>query len=286
MRRCGTYQVLNDVIVLISVLLCSFGCAAQAGSDGSGLDTPERTVRMMLQANVDRDLAALQGVVADEMVGYTIGGRRYDGWRELARDMELEFDAVRRIEIPIKRLRTWQYGDVARYTVEIDYIRYETVGAEEKKTVIPLRESGVFERRDGRWRLVQWHESADGAPREFQGADTGAKGATSGSIAVVDLSGEWEIQEEDKSYRAVLDAAGNGSYTWQGGRLITTRLADGRWEGTWLQSENDREGGFDVAFSGDGSHAQGTWWYTRVGRRQVPPRQWGGEYRLRRLAGK
>ena len=30
----------------------------------------------------------------------------------------------------------------------------------------------------------------------------------------IDLTGEWEIQEEDKAYQAMLDAKGNGPYMW------------------------------------------------------------------------
>ena len=46
-----------------------------------------------------------------------------------------------------------------------------------------------------------------------------------------DLSGTREIQEEDKTYHATLDAQGNGPYTHEGGRFTTTKL-DGRlWSG-------------------------------------------------------
>ena len=46
-----------------------------------------------------------------------------------------------------------------------------------------------------------------------------------------DLSGTREIQEEDKTYHATLDAQANGPYTHEGGRFTTTKL-DGRlWSG-------------------------------------------------------
>jgi hypothetical protein len=104
------------------------------------------------------------------------------------------------------------------------------------------------------------------------------------SSAHLDLSGEWEIQEEDKSYRATLDKNGNGTYPYQGGRITTTSFVDRKWLGTWHQTGNDREGGFDVLLSEDGSEAKGVWWYTRVGdRKNIPPRQWGGSYVWKRL---
>jgi hypothetical protein len=102
----------------------------------------------------------------------------------------------------------------------------------------------------------------------------------------IDFSGEWEIHEEDKSYTAQLNESGNGTYTWQSGRMLTTGVVDHLWEGTWHQAGNDREGGFEVRLSDDGMAAEGAWWYTRVGARlNIPPRQWGGRYRLKRVSG-
>jgi hypothetical protein len=99
-----------------------------------------------------------------------------------------------------------------------------------------------------------------------------------------DLSGEWDIEEEDKTYRAVLDRHGNGNYSWQGGRIETTTIDDRKWLGTWRQTGNDREGGFEVLLSEDGREAKGVWWYTRVGdRKNIPPREWGGKYVWKRL---
>ena len=93
-----------------------------------------------------------------------------------------------------------------------------------------------------------------------------------------------EIHEEDKSYTATLDRLGNGTYTWQGGRIGTTLFADRKWQGTWHQTGNDREGGFEVLLSEDGEEAKGVWWYTRVGdNTNIPERQWGGTYLWKRL---
>jgi hypothetical protein len=111
--------------------------------------------------------------------------------------------------------------------------------------------------------------------------------ASSTSQPVVpDLSGEWEILEveDDKRYRATLDKAGNGLYTQQGGQFVTTKYADRLWEGTWQQPGNDREGGFELLLSEDGTQAKGVWWYSRVGtQKNIPPREHGGTYLWKRL---
>ncbi len=98
------------------------------------------------------------------------------------------------------------------------------------------------------------------------------------------LSGTWEIQEEDKTYRATLDAQGNGPYTHEGGRFITMKL-DGRlWLGKWVQTGNDREGEFEVLLSENFLTAEGRWWYTRVGEYlAIPPGLYGGTYFFRKL---
>ncbi|MCE9537591.1 MAG: hypothetical protein K8R65_14450, partial [Nitrospirae bacterium] len=111
--------------------------------------------------------------------------------------------------------------------------------------------------------------------------------ATSNSTAVVpDVSGEWDILEveDNKSYKATLDKAGNGPYTQHEGRFTTTKYADRLWQGTWLQTGNDREGGFEVLLSEDGRQAKGVWWYSRVGtQKNIPPREHGGTYVWKRL---
>lgn len=67
--------------------------------------------------------------------------------------------------------------------------------------------------------------------------------------------------------------------TWPGGQIITTQYSDRRWQGTWKQTGNDREGAFEVELSEDGTEAPGIWWYVRVGTREnIPPRQHGGSY--------
>jgi len=245
---------------------------------------PEAVLRALVKANEDKDLEGMARWMdaGDDAVGYTIQGRKYVGWPPLARDMEAEFKAVTRLEVPIKDLQVWIRGDVAWFAMELDYIRYVGSGGGETRTVMPLRETGVLERRHGRWVLVSWHESfRHGAEGLMPVAETAPPEP---AATAPDLSGQWAVQEEDKAYTATLDASGNGTYTHQGGRLMTTQCTGRKWEGTWQQVGNDRDGGFDLLISEDGQEARGVWWYTRVGEHHnIPPRQWGGTYHWKRV---
>jgi hypothetical protein len=99
------------------------------------------------------------------------------------------------------------------------------------------------------------------------------------------LRGEWEIVEGGTTYRATLDRNGNGPYTFNNGQFTTTDIKAGQWQGTWRQTANDREGGFELMLSEDGTEAKGTWWYSRVGgRKDIPPRQEGGTFVWKRIS--
>ncbi len=275
---------------LLLGLLCTDGIAFAAESPG-----PEEVVRTLVRANAEKDLSTISRLMAHDKdsIGYTIGGRKYVGWSALAKDMQDEFNLVTSLEIPITELTVWTRGDTAWFAMELDYVRYLGQGPNQLRMVLPLRETGVLERRDGDWVLVTWHESSRSTGLDLPVPDPGhssaamihkAGGPTTTTSATVNLGGEWDIQEEDRSYKAMLDEAGNGTYTWQGGKITTTDYADRRWQGTWQQNGNDREGGFEVLLSEDGTQAKGVWWYTRVGdKKNIPPRQWGGPYTWKRL---
>jgi len=261
-------------------------------SDNTG---PEATIRALVEANAARDLDGMSRLMAhdDDATGYTIGGRKYVGWTELERDIRDEFAFVEKLEMPITDLKVWTKNDLAWFTMELDYIRFVNEGGERHHTIIPLRESGVLEKRQGQWLLISWHESlraanwpsVSGRPAATVApqlvADPGIL-----RVSITDLSGEWEVLEveDDKRYKATLDKSGNGPYTQHGGRFTTTKFADRLWQGTWQQPGNDREGGFELLLSEDGTQAKGVWWYSRVGtHKNIPPREHGGTYQWKRL---
>jgi hypothetical protein len=262
--------------------------SAQAPPANLNLNDPEAVIRLLVEANANKDLATMKQFMGNDpyAVGYTIGGRKFVGWEKFAKVMEMEFRTVEQLIIPITELQVWQREDIAWFTMELDYTRVTKDKNGLTTTVIPLRDSGVLERREGVWQLVNWHESLQ-KPMTIATNTSGSPSTESLSNVTpgpMNLSGVWEIQEEDKTYQATLDAEGSGPYTHEQGVFTTTEL-DGRlWSGTWEQKGNDREGGFEVLLSEDLTTAEGVWWYTRVEeQKNIPPRIHGGTYLFTRI---
>jgi ketosteroid isomerase-like protein len=216
---------------------------------------PETVIRTLIRANAEKDMPTLSRLMAHDadITSYSIGGRKYIGWPKFEREMQEEFATVQRLEIPIHELKVWTKGDVAWFAMEIDYIRYVGNKPEQKRTVLPLRETGVLERRGGQWVLLSFHESfrsvqlASPVAQPPVAAESPQLVSSMSPSATPDLSGEWDIfeVEEDKRYKATLDKSGNGPYTQHGGQFVTTKFADRLWQGNWQQPDNDREGGND-----------------------------------------
>lgn len=270
---------------------CWISAAISGTADNAGLET---TVRALVRANAEKDLPAMSKLMAHDadITSYSIGGRKYIGWLDLERDIKEEFANVAALDLPISELKVWSKGDIGWYTMELDYVRVLGQGPDQKRAVLPLRETGVLERRNGQWLLLSWHESlrnASGAlpvDDRMKAAALRTVASSTGQSVVLDLSGEWDILEveDDKHYKATLDKAGNGPYTQHGGRFVTTKYADRLWQGTWQQPGNDREGEFELLLSDDGTQAKGVWWYSRVGtQKNIPPREHGGTYLWKRL---
>ncbi len=282
-------QQASFVLASLVFFLC-----VTTSSWGAEPSDPETAIRMMIRANADKDLPALSRLMAHDadIVSYTVGGRKYVGWPDFEREMREEFVNAQKIEIPITELKVWTKGDLAWFAMEVDYIRYVGEGSTVKRTVLPLRETGVLERRTGRWQLLSWHESFRsaqlGGPLASPAATTGSqKLVSTAPAAMPDVSGEWDILEveDEKRYKATLDKSGNGPYTQQGGRFVTTKIENRLWQGTWFQPGNDREGGFEVLLSEDGKEAKGIWWYTRVDtRKNIPPKEHGGTYHWKKVS--
>jgi len=283
------------LVRLIAYMVIGGACWVPVAMSGTADNTElETTVRALVRANSEKDLPAMSKLMAHDadITSYSIGGRKYVGWPDLERDIKEEFANVAALDLRISELKVWSKGDIGWYTMELAYGRILGQGPDQQRAVLPLRETGVLERRNGQWVLLSWHESfrnvSDAMPVDdrLNAAAPRTVASSVGQPVVLDLSGEWDILEveDDKRYKATLDKAGNGFYTQHGGRFVTTKYADRLWQGTWQQPGNDREGEFELLLSEDGTQAKGVWWYSRVGaQKNIPPREHGGTYLWKRL---
>lgn len=98
-----------------------------------------------------------------------------------------------------------------------------------------------------------------------------------------DLAGVWEYEDKSGSYTVMLDKEGKGTYEWESGRFETHELNEGVWTGKWLQTGNDREGGFELQWSDNAAVAKGRWWYTRIGEDHNPLEP-GGTFTMKRIS--
>ncbi|HEX5645615.1 MAG TPA: nuclear transport factor 2 family protein [Nitrospira sp.] len=284
----------STAIVVCTIMLSALLSTPGAMAGAPETTDPETVIRKLVQANVDKDMTTMSRLMAHDadITSYSVGGRKYVGWPEFEREMREEFAAVQKFEIPIRELTVWHKGDIAWFTMELDYTRYVKEGAEVKRMLLPLRETGVLERRNGQWLMLSFHESFRSAQMNGPMAQSNASPAQQlrvsnpAASALPDISGDWDILEveDEKRYKATLDKNGNGPYTQHQGRFVTTKIENRLWQGTWHQPGNDREGGFEVLLSEDGKEAKGIWWYTRVDtRKNIPPKEHGGTYHWKKI---
>ena len=123
--------------------------------------TPEAVVRQAVLANERCDLEGIAQLFLKDpdIVSFGIGGLKFVGWTQLEKILQREFQAVSRVEIAIKDLKVWAHGEVAWFVMELDYTRVLPDPIQEKRMLLKLRETGVLEKRDGRWLFHSWHES-------------------------------------------------------------------------------------------------------------------------------
>lgn len=143
--------------------------ADRAGSRVHGSAVPVVSEEKPVEAVLDQYLRAFrtrdQELVAqvyahdDDLVvfGSNPGDRRF-GWNATREYIQKYFATVDAIDISLKerRIKVHRSGETAWFSQVLDW--KETAGKETAE-IIGLRISGVLEKRDGRWLIVQLHAS-------------------------------------------------------------------------------------------------------------------------------
>jgi uncharacterized protein (TIGR02246 family) len=145
------------------VVMASFwaGLGTASAEPSPVLSTPEAVVRESVLANERRDLEGMARLFLKDpdIVSYGIMGLKFAGWPPLEAILRTEFQSVIRLEIAIKELKVWTRGEVAWFSMELDYARILPGPQGETRMLLELRETGVLEKRDGQWLFHSWHES-------------------------------------------------------------------------------------------------------------------------------
>lgn len=146
------------------VFMASFfaGQGLASGEPAAPLATPEAVVRESVLANERRDLEGMARLFLKDpdIVSYGVMGLKFVGWAQLESVLRAEFQSVARLEIALKELKVWTRGDVAWFSMELDYTRVLPGPQGETRMLLELRETGVLEKRDGQWLFHSWHESS------------------------------------------------------------------------------------------------------------------------------
>lgn len=150
-------------LVLVMVWFCVvLAAVAGAAEPATFPATPEAVVREMVLANERRDLEGMArlSLKDPDIVYYGIAGLRFAGWDQVEQALRMEFQTVTRLDMAIKELKVWTRGDVAWFAMALDYTRVLPGPQGETRMLLELHDTGVLEKRDGRWLFHSWHESA------------------------------------------------------------------------------------------------------------------------------
>ena len=150
MNRGPCVWVLSAIVMLASV------SSGRAADDQSA----EATVRALVRANAEKDMETMSRLMAHDadITSYTIGeentsaGATLKGtWRRSSNQRP-----------PSKSHPGTQSVDERRSSLVCHGSRLHPHGHDRQPAaarLLPLRETGVLERRDGHWVLLSWHES-------------------------------------------------------------------------------------------------------------------------------
>jgi len=153
-----------SILVAFMLIACSRIEPDRRGSDThvvSDQHSVEALLDRYLYAFHTRDPENVSQVYAhdDDLVvfGSNPADRRF-GWNATREYVQKYFTAVDAIDITVKerRIKIHRSGETAWFAQVLDW--KETAG-KEIATIIGLRISGVLEKRDGRWLIVQLHAS-------------------------------------------------------------------------------------------------------------------------------
>ncbi len=158
-----------QIISLFLLLFVLSSCVQQVDFDAEK-EQINTVLDLNIKASETKDIAAISNVYAhdsDMIVFGTDLAERFVGWENLEKSLKEMFAAFNDVsyEVSNRTIKIDKSGDVAWFT-EIQDIKL--IVNEEPLEIKNARYTGVFEKRDGKWVIVQSHFSL---PVEGQAAE-------------------------------------------------------------------------------------------------------------------
>jgi ketosteroid isomerase-like protein len=149
-----------SVWVIVAVLLSLCSCAPHLDLDNENVQV-EAVLDQMIKASETEDMELLSQVYAhdDDMVIFgTDAGERLVGWETLKELMQKQFDATENSKLNVRDevIHVHNSGKTAWFSQIIDW---ELTADSQTVKLEGLRASGVLEKRNENWVIVQLHYS-------------------------------------------------------------------------------------------------------------------------------
>ena len=146
--------------LFFTLLISSFFLTVQANLK-SVVNEADFVISKMWESFVQGDHKMFAETMAQDSDMVTFGtdaSERWDGWDDLQRSVKKQFDAfdilnVKRMD---KKLNLSNSGEVAWFSEIVDW---EFLVEGKKQIIKGVRYTGVMEKRENEWKIVQFHSS-------------------------------------------------------------------------------------------------------------------------------
>jgi len=151
---------ISSLLILILILALTTQCANEVDVEAEKSEL-KKVIDQFTQTLVNEDIETFSRIMAhdDDMVTFgTDAAEHWIGWEPLKEDVQKMFDSADYSKISIREqvIKISKSGDVAWFSEILDF-QVEVQG--EQVNNPGIRFTGVLEKREGNWIIVQFHNS-------------------------------------------------------------------------------------------------------------------------------
>jgi ketosteroid isomerase-like protein len=162
---------INSLLIVLIFIVTITGCEQQTEKVNIQEETTavENVLEKYVMANENKDFSLIEQIWAEDddiiLLG-TDSHEKYIGWNQIKKAIQRQFKEFEDTYISItnQKIKISEKGDAAWFS---EFLNYNFIHRGEAKSFEDIRFTGVLEKREGIWVLVQGHLSIP--------ADTGAE---------------------------------------------------------------------------------------------------------------